>query len=229
MAPLYDQILDCVIALMREGGAASVSIRIVAARAGVSIGAVQHHFPDKAALMLAAQGRVNQEFTESIIASSVPSDSLVDRALRLARAVAGLDSTDLDAIDSDQSWRDRAATRGSFAALAAASYPASEEHTAANQDIEDVFYALIAHAWNLDSQWEEPDAGPEATTVAPERPDGQVSARTLAAAARLRAQALLALAEGLGVAGASETGRVTPQIAGYLLEQGVAAAFEPHQ
>lgn len=48
---------------MLADGFEGVSVRRVANAAGVSIGAVQHHFPTKAAMLAAAMERVSEQFT----------------------------------------------------------------------------------------------------------------------------------------------------------------------
>lgn len=58
-----DRLLDAVVELMLADGFEGVSVRRVATAAGVSIGAVQHHFPTKAAMLAAAMDRVSEEFT----------------------------------------------------------------------------------------------------------------------------------------------------------------------
>ncbi len=49
-----EQILDAVLACLAEGGIAGVSMRAVAAEAGVSLGLLNYHFPGKQALITAA-------------------------------------------------------------------------------------------------------------------------------------------------------------------------------
>lgn len=58
-----DRLLDAVIELLLADGFEGVSVRRVATAAGVSIGAVQHHFPTKQAMLTAAMERVSAEFT----------------------------------------------------------------------------------------------------------------------------------------------------------------------
>ncbi|KXO91304.1 TetR/AcrR family transcriptional regulator [Tsukamurella pseudospumae] len=54
MPAAADALTDQVIAQISEAGLDGLSVRTVATRAGVSIGAVQHHFPTKAAMLRAA-------------------------------------------------------------------------------------------------------------------------------------------------------------------------------
>lgn len=57
-----DVILDAVIAVLSTRGSDALSIRNVAAEAGVSVGSVQHHFPTKDALIVGAMTAVNERF-----------------------------------------------------------------------------------------------------------------------------------------------------------------------
>lgn len=69
---------------LRAHGAEGVSLRSVAAAAGVSPSAAYHHFPDKTALLLAVGDRASEEFDASARAAwaSVPGD---DDAAVIAR------------------------------------------------------------------------------------------------------------------------------------------------
>lgn len=55
-------ILTAVVTVLSTRGAEQLSIRTVAAEAGVSVGAVQHHFPTKQALLTGAMARVEERF-----------------------------------------------------------------------------------------------------------------------------------------------------------------------
>src|SRR4028119_311297 len=61
-----DRLLGCVLDLLVAEGYEGISIRRVATAAGVSIGAVQHHFATKDALLAAAMDRVSQQFRERL-------------------------------------------------------------------------------------------------------------------------------------------------------------------
>ncbi|TCP52017.1 TetR family transcriptional regulator [Tamaricihabitans halophyticus] len=63
-ATAADALTDHVIAVISESGLDGLSIRTVANRADVSIGAVQYHFPTKAALLRAAMRTVAQRSAE---------------------------------------------------------------------------------------------------------------------------------------------------------------------
>lgn len=83
---------------MREGGPEALSIRKVAARAGVSHAAPAHHFPNLLALRTAVAAQAHCDFTammEAAIAEApdTPQDALVAAGigyLRFARANPGL-------------------------------------------------------------------------------------------------------------------------------------------
>ena len=84
-----DHLLDAVVDLLATGGYEGISIRRVAAAAGVSIGAVQHHFPTKDALLSAAMDRVGRSFRDRL-AARVPADAPPATALReVAHALLG--------------------------------------------------------------------------------------------------------------------------------------------
>lgn len=56
------RLLDALVEIIATRGMEAVSVRSVASAAGVSIGAVQHHFPTKDAMLLAAMDRVAEHF-----------------------------------------------------------------------------------------------------------------------------------------------------------------------
>ncbi|MGN7978589.1 TetR/AcrR family transcriptional regulator [Microbacterium sp. 22195] len=80
-----ESMLDHVVDVIAADGMAGLSIRTVAARAGVAIGTVQHWFPTKQAMLLAAMDRTAQIAAEASAARL----SLTDPADRV-RAVAEL-------------------------------------------------------------------------------------------------------------------------------------------
>lgn len=81
MTPAPSRLLDAVTAVLVEEGFEGVSVRKVAARAGVSIGAVQHHFPTKDAMLSAAMERASAEF-DSRLRARVPADATAAEGLR---------------------------------------------------------------------------------------------------------------------------------------------------
>lgn len=72
---------DAVLAVAAEQGLAAATIRNVAAHVGVSIGAVQHHFPTKDALYIAAFTTLVERVAERIDAIDHDSDSALEDVL----------------------------------------------------------------------------------------------------------------------------------------------------
>jgi AcrR family transcriptional regulator len=58
MSERAQTLTDAVVAIIAESGFEALSVRTVAARAGMSIGAVQHHFPTKSQMLAAAMREV---------------------------------------------------------------------------------------------------------------------------------------------------------------------------
>lgn len=79
MSP-YDKLVEAVTALLVAEGFEGVSVRKVAARAGVSIGAVQHHFRTKDAMLAAAMEAASQEF-QTRLGDRLPADASAAQAL----------------------------------------------------------------------------------------------------------------------------------------------------
>lgn len=75
------RLLDAVSALLVEDGFEGISVRKVASRAGVSIGAVQHHFPTKDAMLAAAMAQAGEVFLQRL-RDRVPRGSTAQEALR---------------------------------------------------------------------------------------------------------------------------------------------------
>lgn len=168
-----DRLLDAVVGLLATGGYEGISIRRVAAAAGVSIGAVQHHFPTKDALLSAAMDRLSQRFEERL-AARVPADASPATALRaVAHELLGAEP---DQRPASVVWLVRAARAAVDEATAAA-------HRAEWQQVEDLLAHLI---------------GAARADLAPGR-------------VRDEATLLLAVLDGLAVAGAVEPGRISAQ------------------
>lgn len=75
-----ERLTDAVIDLLVAEGFEGVSVRRVATAAGVSIGAVQHHFPTKAAMLDAAMRRASDQFTARLqqrLSTADPPDQLL--------------------------------------------------------------------------------------------------------------------------------------------------------
>ena len=75
-----DALLTATIDTLVEAGYAGVTTRAVALRAGVSIGALQHHFRSKAELVAAAIEHLNAQLTREFVARA-PTATLSEREL----------------------------------------------------------------------------------------------------------------------------------------------------
>ncbi|MGK2955713.1 MAG: TetR/AcrR family transcriptional regulator [Solirubrobacterales bacterium] len=72
-------VLDATVELLIEKGYAGTSTRLAAERAGVSLGALQHHFRTKAILSVEAMRYLAERLAEEFVAASPDSDDVVDR------------------------------------------------------------------------------------------------------------------------------------------------------
>ncbi len=85
---MRETVLDAVVELLLRVGFDGISVRQVAAAAGVSVGAVQHHFPTKDAMLGAAMERTAEAVTADLRAAvAVPEPSV--RLHAAARALLG--------------------------------------------------------------------------------------------------------------------------------------------
>ena len=129
-----DRLLDCVLDLLVANGYEGISIRRVATVAGVSIGAVQHHFRTKDALLAAAMDRVSHQFQERLERRLAPGAGPAE----VLRAVAGeLLSTGQERRPASVIWLVRMAR-------AAVHEPTAEVHRREWQRVEDLLAHLIA-------------------------------------------------------------------------------------
>ncbi len=85
MVETSDRIADCVITVIARDGLDALSVRRVAAEAGVAIGTVQHHYPTRAGLVLAALQRTVQR--QQIRAMTAPSESTLLETLTVRLAL----------------------------------------------------------------------------------------------------------------------------------------------
>ncbi|MGK2933029.1 MAG: TetR/AcrR family transcriptional regulator [Solirubrobacterales bacterium] len=72
-------VLDATVELLIERGYAGTSTRLAAERAGVSLGALQHHFRTKAELSVEAMRYVTERLAQEFIAAAPESDDLIER------------------------------------------------------------------------------------------------------------------------------------------------------
>ncbi|UGS25913.1 TetR family transcriptional regulator C-terminal domain-containing protein [Microbacterium resistens] len=73
-----DSLLDHVVDVIAEEGMSGLSVRAVAARAGVAIGTVQHWFPTKSAMLLAAMDRIGGIAEAAGAAVRTPGDPVAE-------------------------------------------------------------------------------------------------------------------------------------------------------
>lgn len=73
-----EQLIDHVVEVIAESGMSGLSVRTVASRAGVAIGTVQHWFPTKTVMLLAAMDRTVQVGTEAATGVRVPEDPVAE-------------------------------------------------------------------------------------------------------------------------------------------------------
>lgn len=66
MSTSRDHIIEAIVSVIAAGGIEKATVRTVAGQAGVSIGAVQHHFPTKAAMLTAAMEAISAAVTADI-------------------------------------------------------------------------------------------------------------------------------------------------------------------
>lgn len=133
MTEAPQRLLDAVVAVLVDEGFEGVSVRKVAARAGVSIGAVQHHFATKDVMLAAAMDRASAQFL-SRLSARVPADVTAEQALRaVADELLGLGP------------ERRSASVIWLARLARASVDEATRRTHAGewQDIEDLLSGLL--------------------------------------------------------------------------------------
>lgn len=86
---------DAVLAVIVADGFEGVSVRKVAALAGVSIGAVQHHFPTKDSMLAAAMDRAAQRFRDRLAERMSEDMSPADALHALAVALLSADDRDV--------------------------------------------------------------------------------------------------------------------------------------
>lgn len=131
-----DRLVGTVVHLLVAQGYEGISIRRVAAAAGVSIGAVQHHFPTKDALLAAAMRRVADRF-RARLAVRVPPGTPPARALReVADELLGAEA---EQRPSSVLWLVRLAR-------AAVHEPTAELHRVEWRAVEDLLALLVAAA-----------------------------------------------------------------------------------
>ncbi|HET7736211.1 MAG TPA: TetR/AcrR family transcriptional regulator [Nocardioidaceae bacterium] len=82
-AETTDRVLAATIDCLVEQGYANTSTRHIARRAGLTVGAVQHHFPSKADLMAAALRALGDQMADEFLADAPTQDAPGDRVAQL--------------------------------------------------------------------------------------------------------------------------------------------------
>ncbi|GAA2037398.1 TetR/AcrR family transcriptional regulator [Pseudokineococcus marinus] len=136
MAAPSEELLDVVVGLLAEHGFEGLSIRRVAARAGVSIGAVQHHYPTKDALLAAAMRRVDDQV----------SAELAGRVQRARTPGEALRAVSEGLVPAGPEERPAAVVWLAQVARAAVHEPTAVGYRASWQRVEDALSRLIAAA-----------------------------------------------------------------------------------
>jgi TetR/AcrR family transcriptional repressor of bet genes len=85
------RILTAVETILVSRGIEDVTIRHVAAAAGVSIGAVQHHFQTKEDLLMAAMDTVSENFVQQVMAVTDPGADARTNLEAVCRILGGVD------------------------------------------------------------------------------------------------------------------------------------------
>lgn len=96
MSAPYERMADAVLSVLVADGFEGVSVRKVAALAKVSIGAVQHHFPTKDAMLAAAMDRASARFLARLGERLSPDAPAAQRLEDLAVALVCPDPRDRD-------------------------------------------------------------------------------------------------------------------------------------
>lgn len=193
-----ERILDAVVDLLVSEGVDAISVRHVAARAGVSIGAVQHHFRTRDDLMAAAMEHITTisraELTRAGEAASSPGEALRQISLLLG-------ATSQDDLPAAAVWL-------AFVAYAATTPRLAEIHR---------------EGWLLAEQ----ALTDGLRLVAGSGGDGDDDTDPLEPDLRDRAAILLAALDGIAVARVVEPDRMPPARAVRLVERALANALDP--
>lgn len=93
MSTSRDHIVEAIVTVIAAGGIEKATVRTVASQAGVSIGAVQHHFPTKAAMLTAAMEAISDAVTADIkdyLSTVEPAGTPADKAGQAASVLRHL-------------------------------------------------------------------------------------------------------------------------------------------
>ncbi|MCC3276224.1 MULTISPECIES: TetR/AcrR family transcriptional regulator [unclassified Arthrobacter] len=121
------RILTAVQDILVERGLEDVTIRNVAAAAGLSIGAVQHHHKTKDDLIMAAMNEVSRNFIERVASAVHPEASARQNLGAVCRILGGVDDESRTASVIWLSYASKATTSSAVASAHQASWRLMEE------------------------------------------------------------------------------------------------------
>jgi TetR/AcrR family transcriptional repressor of bet genes len=170
------RILTAVQDILIERGIEDVTIRNVAAAAGLSIGAVQHHHRTKDDLIMAAMDEVSRNFIERVSAALQPDASARKNLDAVCRILGGV----------DEESRTASVVWLAYASKATTSSAVADAHRASWRLMEEGLTTLLQR-WN-------PSIGGDDAAM------------------------LMALLDGIAIARATETDRMTPDRAHQLID-----------
>ncbi|BFM26261.1 hypothetical protein CHE218_33030 [Microbacterium sp. che218] len=130
-------IADAVLRVLAARGTDALSVRNVAAEAGVSVGAVQHHFPTRAKLIVGAMDAVNDRFRVRLGAALTGVVSPQTRLEIFCHELAAL----------GPNGRDDAVVWTAFASRAATDPEVGSIHEREWARIEDAVFTLLTDAY----------------------------------------------------------------------------------
>ena len=128
-------ITEAAVHLVATHGLEGASVRKVAAQAGVSAGLVQHHFPTKQALLLAAMHQVDAAVQQRLEPLGNDGHSAAEHLRALA----------LELIPLDETRTTEARVWLAFVAAAPANPAIAQTHAATWQELADAFTRLLTH------------------------------------------------------------------------------------
>ena len=132
-----ENIAEAVLRVLSTRGPDDLSVRKVAAEAGVSVGAVQHHFPTRAALIIGAMDAVTAHFRDRIGVALADADSAGERLRVFCEELAAL---------GDAGRRD-AIVWTAFASRAGTDADVRAIHEREWRRTEEAIYALLTDAY----------------------------------------------------------------------------------
>ncbi len=133
MAGTRDDLTAALVRIVAERGLDAVSVRQVAAAGGVSVGTVQHHFPTKQAMLLAALSSITEDF-QARVRERCEGRPAGEALRELARQLVPLDE---QRAREGRVWL-------AFVARAATDPELAAVHRAGWQELEDLLTALVA-------------------------------------------------------------------------------------